>query len=329
MPETLLVSPTLSNTQLLAVIGAAVFGGVFLLSLAISRFVNARSAIRRRALEEFAFAGYLDASTDDWLDRRSVRHKLVADASRVVLSAAAKLAPNDKQSKASARMEMVRAGYLSDSAMYWYYAARIFLGLALPAAFLFILPLTTFSPSAMKLMLAVVFFGLMGFTLPGFYIHRRQIRMREDLRCGFPDFLDLMVVCVEAGVSPHAAIDRVGRQLALTHPHLGANLHLISLELRAGQDLTAAMQNFADRVGLEEVVSLAALLRQSEELGTSLADALRVYSAEMRDKRMSRAQEKAYALPVKLVLPLGLFVFPTMMVAIMMPLILRFKGIFY
>jgi tight adherence protein C len=323
------MDPSLSSTQLLALIGAAVFGGVFLLSIAISRFVNARSAIRRRALKDFAFAGYLDASSDDWLDRRSVRHQLIADASRVIIGAAMKLGPNDKQSKANARMEMVRAGYFSRSAMYWYYAARIFSGVGLPAVFISILPLTTYSPTAIQLMLAMVFLGLMGFTLPGFYIHRRQIRMKDRLRCGFPDFLDLMVVCVEAGVSPHAAIDRVGRQLALTHPLLGANLHLMSLELRAGQDLTAAMQNFADRVGLEEVVSLAALLRQSEELGTSLADALRVYSAEMRDKRMSRAQEKAYALPVKLVFPLGLFVFPTMMVAIMMPLILRFRGIFY
>jgi tight adherence protein C len=314
---------------LLTLIGAAVFGGVFLLSLALSRAISARSAIRRRALENFAFSGYLDASRDDWLDRRSVRHQLIANASRVILEAATKLGPSDRQSKASGRMEMVRAGYFDASAMYWYYAARIFFGLALPAAFLCIVPLTIYSPSAPQMMLGVAFLGVMGFTLPGFLIRRRQIRMKEQLRNGFPDFLDLMVVCVEAGISPQAAIDRVGRQLALTHPHLAANLHLTSLELRAGQDLTEAMQKFADRVGLEEVLSLAALLRQSEELGTSLADALRVYSSEMRDKRLSRAQEKAYALPVKLVFPLALFIFPVMMIAIMMPLILRFRGVFF
>ena len=329
MADTSLIGPGFSSTPLLAVIAAAVFGGVFFLSMALIRLVDARTAIRRRALKDFAFAGFLDSSGDDWLDRRSVRHKLFADASRVFLGVATRLGPSDKQSKTFGRMEMVRAGYFSPSAMYWYHGARIFFGLALPAAFLCIVPLTTYSPSATQMMLGVAFLGVMGFTLPGFHIRRRQIRMREQLRQGFPDFLDLMVVCVEAGVSSQAAIDRVGRQLALTHPHLGANLHLVSLELRAGQDLTGAMQNFADRVGLEEVLSLAALLRQSEELGTSLADALRVYSSEMRDKRLSRAQEKAYALPVKLVFPLGLFVFPVMMIAIMMPLILRFRGIFF
>jgi tight adherence protein C len=329
VPDPSFIEATFSSTQLLTVIGAAVFGGVFLLSMAISRMINARNAIRRRALKDFAFSGYLDASGDDWLDRRSVRHQLVAKASRVILDAATKLGPSDKQSKASGRMEMVRAGYFNPSAMYWYYVARIFCGLALPSAFLFSVPLLPYSLSATKMVLAIVFFGLMGFSLPGFYLHRCQARLKEQLRRGFPDFMDLMVVCVEAGVSPSAAIDRVGRELALNHAHLGANLHLVSLELRAGQDLTQAMQNFADRVGLEEILSLAALLRQSEELGTSLAEALRVYSSEMRDKRLSRAQEKAYALPVKLVLPLGLFIFPVMMVAIMLPLILRFKGVFY
>ena len=125
------------------------------------------------------------------------------------------------------------------------------------------------------------------------------------------------------------AADRVSRELAITHPYLGANLHLVTLELRAGQALTTAMHNLADRVGVEEVNSLASLLRQSEELGTSLADALRVYSLEMRDKRLSRAEEKAHALPVKLMLPLGLFIFPVMLLCIMLPLILRFKGVFF
>ena len=178
-------------------------------------------------------------------------------------------------------------------------------------------------------MVAVACVGLTGYVLPGFYLRRRQIRLQQQFRHGFPDFMDLMVVCAEAGVSPPAAIDRVSRELAVTYPYLGANLHLVSLELRAGQALTTAMNNLADRVGLEEVRSLAGLLRQSEELGTSLADALRVYSFEMRDKRLSRAEEKAHALPVKLMLPLGLFIFPVMMISIMLPLILRFKGVFF
>jgi len=326
--ENSLITASLGNTQLLTLIGLAVFGGVFSLSVAISRYLVARNAVRRRALKDFAYAGYFDPGGDDWLDRRAVRHQVVAKASRVVLNAATKLGPSDKQTKANARMEMVRAGYYDASAMYWYYATRVVCGLVLPAAFLIGIQFTSYSLSATAMTLAVVFFGVAGFVLPGFYIHRRQVRLREQVRHGFPDFMDLMVVCSEAGVSAPAAIDRVGREVALTHPYLGANLHLVTLELRAGQDLTQAMQNFADRVGLEEIGSLAMLLRQSEELGTSLSDALRVYSAEMRDKRLARAQTKAYALPVKLVFPLALFIFPVMMIAIFLPLLLRFRGVF-
>ena len=126
-----------------------------------------------------------------------------------------------------------------------------------------------------------------------------------------------------------AAIDRVGRELVQTYPHLGANLHLVTLELRAGQTLVDALENLSHRLGIDEVASLAVLLRQSEELGTSLAEALRVYSLEMRDKRLSRAEEKAHALPVKLTIPLGIFIFPVMLVFIMLPLVLRMKGAFF
>jgi tight adherence protein C len=320
---------SLGDAHLLALIGVAVFGGVFFLAMAIIRVLSARSAVRGRALKDFALAGALDASSDAWLDRRSVRHQAIAEASRVLIAAATKFGPSDKQSKAAMRMDMVRAGFFDASAMYWYYVARMLCALVLPAAFLFGIQFVPYSPSPMWMMLVVAFLGLTGFVLPGFYIRQRQTGMQQQFRYGFPDFMDLMVICAETGVSPPAAIDRVGRELVFDHPYLGANLHLASLELRAGQDLLTAMNNLADRVGLEEVRSLAALLRQSEELGTGLADALRVYSSEMRDKRLSRAEEKAHALPAKLVIPLGLFIFPVMMISIMLPLILRFKGVFF
>jgi tight adherence protein C len=324
-----MITASLAGTPLLAVIGAAVFGAVFLLSMAVIRILSTRSAIRQRALKDFALAGMLEGTSDAWLDRRSVRHQTIVEASRIILAAATKFGPSDKQSKASLRMDMVKAGFFDPSAMYWYFAARVLLALALPTVFLFTVQLLPYSLSATWMMFAVACVGLTGYVLPGFYLRRRQINLQLQFRHGFPDFMDLMVVCAEAGISPPAAIDRVSRELAVTYPYLGANLHLVSLELRAGQALTTAMNNLADRVGLEEVDSLAGLLRQSESLGTSLAEALRVYSFEMRDKRLSRAEEKAHALPVKLMLPLGLFIFPVMMISIMLPLILRLKGVFF
>jgi tight adherence protein C len=319
----------MSDTIFFTLIGATVFGGVFFLSMAVARVLSARSAVRRRALKDFAIAGVLEDSGDDWLDRRSVRHQAIADASRILLAVATKFGPSDKQSKTSMRTDMVKAGFFDSSAMYWYVASRFICALLLPTVFLFAVQLSPYSLSAAWMMLAVALFGLVGFVLPGYYIHRRQINMQQQFRYGFPDFMDLMVVCAESGISPPTAIDRVSRELTFSYPFLGANLHLVSLELRAGQALTTAMIGLADRVGLEEVRSLAGLLRQSEELGTGLADALRVYSLEMRDKRLSRAEEKAHALPVKLVIPLGLFIFPVMLISIMLPLIIRFKSVFF
>jgi tight adherence protein C len=320
---------TPGDTHLLFLIGAAVFGCAFLLSAAVIRVLSARSAIRQRALKDFAFAGVLEGSNDAWLDRRSIRHQTVVEASRMLLAAAVKFGPRDKQSKASLRTDMVKAGFFDTSAIYWYFSARVLCALALPIIFLFALQFLPYSLSTTWMTVAITCLGLTGYVLPGFYLRRRQIGMQQQFRNGFPDFMDLMVVCAESGVSPPAAIDRVGRELTVTYPYLGANLHLVSLELRAGQALITAMNHLAERVGLDEVRNLAGLLRQSEELGTSLADALRVYSFEMRDKRLSRAEEKAHALPVKLMVPLGLFIFPVMLICIMLPLILRFKGVFF
>jgi tight adherence protein C len=326
-PEMIIAS--LENTPLLAVIGAAVFGGVFFMSMAVARVLSARGAIRQRALKDFALAGILEDSSGAWLDRRSVSHQRLVGASRIVLAAATKFGPSDRQAKASMRMDMVKSGFFDTSAIYWYFSARVLSALALPIIFLLVVQFLPYSFSATWMIVAVACLSLAGYVLPGFYLHRRQIHLQQQFRHGFPDFMDLMVVCAETGISPAAAIDRVGRELAVTYPYLGANLHLVTLELRAGQALTTAMNNLADRVGLEEVNSLAGLLRQSEELGTSLAEALRVYSLEMRDKRLSRAEEKAHALPVVLMVPLGLFIFPVMMISIMLPLILRFKAIFF
>ncbi len=137
--------------------------------------------------------------------------------------------------------------------------------------------------------------------------------------------MDLMVVCAEAGLSPRASLDQVARELIGSFPYLGANLYLTSLELRAGRPLHEAIDNLERRVRIDEIKSLGSLLRQAEELGSSLTQALRVFSEEMRDKRLTRAEERAHALPVKLVFPLAIYVFPVMLVVIMLPLAIRIK----
>jgi tight adherence protein C len=320
----------LSQPVLLGLLGGTVFAAVFFLVFAIGRIINVRHEVRRRAFLPFIAPTSLGTTVDDtWTDRRSLRHQALTESTGILLAAASKFVPSDKEARATMHKDLVRAGFFDPATLYWYYAARLLLSAALPLALLLVIQLVSFPVSTAGLLGCAAGLSLLGLILPSVYIRRRQKRLQRQAREGFPDFMDVMVVCVEAGLSLPAAIDRVGRELVQTYPHLGANLHLVTLELRAGQTLVDALENLSHRLGIDEVASLAVLLRQSEELGTSLAEALRVYSLEMRDKRLSRAEEKAHALPVKLTIPLGIFIFPVMLVFIMLPLVLRMKGVFF
>ena len=135
--------------------------------------------------------------------------------------------------------------------------------------------------------------------------------------------MDLLVVCADAGLSMEAALDRVGRELSDAYRSLSANVHMATLEMRAGRTLSETLDHLADRLGLEEARSFATLLQQSEKLGSSLTEALRVYSDDMRHKRMSRAEEKAYSLPAKLSLPMMICIFPVLFVVILLPVFVR------
>ena len=135
--------------------------------------------------------------------------------------------------------------------------------------------------------------------------------------------MDLLVVCADSGLSMEAALDRVGRELGDSYPSLSANIHMANLEIRAGRTMTEALEHLAERLGLEEARSFATLIQQSEELGSSITDALRVYSDDMRHKRLSRAEEKAYSLPARLSLPMMICIFPVLFVVIMLPVAVR------
>jgi len=172
-------------------------------------------------------------------------------------------------------------------------------------------------------------FGLACIVVPSILLDRFENGQKQIYRRGFPDFMDMMITCADAGMSLEAAVERVGTELAGTHKWLGIQLSIMNLQLRAGKPLREALHELSDRIGLEEARALAVLFRQSEELGTSLTDALRVYSDEMRGQRILQAEERANALPVKMMIPLGLCIFPVVMMVIMLPLIIRMKGIFF
>lgn len=172
-------------------------------------------------------------------------------------------------------------------------------------------------------------FGLACIVIPSVMLDRFENAQKKVYRRAFPDFMDMMITCADAGMSLEAAVERVSQEMAGTHKWLGIQLAIMNLQLRAGKPLREALRELADRIGLDEAKSLAVLFRQSEELGTSLTDALRVYSAEMRGQRVLQAEERANALPVKMMIPLGLCIFPVVMMVIMLPVVIRMKGIFF
>jgi len=172
-------------------------------------------------------------------------------------------------------------------------------------------------------LLMLIVAGIVGYVGPSIYIDKRISARKVEHRGGFPDFMDLLVVCAESGLSMEAALERVGRELGDSYPSLATNIHLTNLETRAGRPLKDALEHFADRLGLEEAQAFATLINQSIDLGSSVTDALRVYSDDMRHQRLSRAEEKAYALPAKLSLPMMICIFPVIFVVILLPVFVR------
>jgi tight adherence protein C len=163
---------------------------------------------------------------------------------------------------------------------------------------------------------------------PDQVLKSRKSHREREYSDGFPDLLDLLVASVEAGLSLDASVTRVTEELARRYPNLTVHLRFLVLELRAGRARKEAWSAFADRLGIDDARALATMLRQAEEMGTSLGDTLSVFSQDMRQKRMLRAEEKALALSAKLTVPLILFIFPALLGALMLPAVVRLMKVF-
>ncbi|HET9429138.1 MAG TPA: type II secretion system F family protein, partial [Allosphingosinicella sp.] len=162
-----------------------------------------------------------------------------------------------------------------------------------------------------------------GLYLPTVWISARADRRQQEVLNGLPDALDLMLVCVEAGLGLEAAFDRVGREMVKSHPLIADLIGTVVMELRAGRSREDAMRRMADRAGVDEIRSFATLIIQSGKLGSSIAQTLRIYAAEMREKRQMRAEEKAHRLPVLISLPLVGCMLPAMVGVLMLPAAIR------
>ena len=230
--------------------------------------------------------------------------------------------PRAELERNNATLRLSRAGYRSPMALQVYYLAKTVLAIVLP---LIVLVCASWLPrieTTNLLVYAMVASGI-GLIGPNVVLQRMLEKRMRALRNGFPDALDLLVVCVESGLGLAAAIQRVGEELEVSHPELAFELLLVNSEIRVGVPRERALKNLADRTGLEDIRGLVALLVQTMRFGTGVADALRVYSAEFRDKRTQHAEELAAKMGTKLVFPLVLFMFPIFFIVAIGPAVLR------
>lgn len=234
-----------------------------------------------------------------------------------------RIKPAEGEEISGLRISLLRAGYRRPGAVIAYLGYRIFFAALLPTAFLLFREILVGPVKPVSVMSIAILLAVAGYYLPGLWLKMKINGRQEKILEGFPDALDLMVVCVEAGMGLDAAINRVGEEMKLRNGEISEEFRIMGLELRAGKLRRDALRNLGIRTGLDEVKSLMTLLIQTDKFGTSIAQALRVHSDSMRTRRYQKAEEMAAKLPVKLVFPLILFILPSLFVVVAGPAVIR------
>ena len=231
------------------------------------------------------------------------------------------LEPKTEEEMGSARLKMTRAGYRGRNAVRTFHAIQFALGIFfLVCGILYaIISSATGEVQTHILVLAVIVPGAVGYYLPKYWIDKRVASRQAEIQNGFPDALDMLLVCVEAGQSLDQGIIRVSKELNAGYPALAEEFEMVSAEVKAGKDKTNVLRGFAERAGVPDVSSFVTVMIQSQTFGTSIAEALRVYASEMRDKRVMRAEEKANKLPTKMTLGTMMFTVPPLLIILVGP----------
>jgi len=253
--------------------------------------------------------------------------RLLLTIQTLVGPATAWVLPKSEVDRSRVTKQLAYAGFRGPNALRTFYCIKVGLTLILPAIVLGAAPWFPEVPTP-KLMFFMAMGAGLGLIVPSYVLdHLMKSRLRTLSRA-FPDALDLLVVCVEAGLGLSAAIQRVADELVVSHAELARELSLVNAEIRAGVDRSLALRNLADRTGLDDIRGLVSLLIQTMRFGTSVADALRVYSEEFRDKRMQKAEEEAAKVGTKLIFPLVFCLFPAFFVVALGPAVIRLIDVF-
>ncbi len=296
----------------------AIFGAVVLAVLAVAPMLQRRVNLAQRLsttpsardlASQSPAGGNITLRTDQ---TQSVWARITAEIEKRGLSL-----QDSKSSELAERLAL--AGYTQPYAVRAFVLIRTVLTLLLPLLVYGFMLSTDAEMSMSKTYMTLVFSAAAGMYVPNFIIKSKAQSRKEEMLNGFPDALDLMLVCVEAGLGVDACFHRVGQEIVELHPKLAELYAGVSLELRAGRARAEALKNMARKSGVTEIQSFATLIIQSDRLGSSIGQALKVYAAEMREARRMRAEEKAHRLPVLLAVPLVVFLLPVMIGVLMLP----------
>jgi tight adherence protein C len=226
------------------------------------------------------------------------------------------------------KLKFLRAGLRGKNVPTIFMGVKLMLAVALPSAFLLIVTLFFGSMQTSRIFIGLGFLIMMGLMIPNAWLGRKTRKRKEKLVRAFPDALDLMVVCVEAGMGMDAAFRRVGEEIKLSYPELSNELHWLNLELRAGKSRMTALKNLGARTDIDDVNSLVTVLIQTDRFGTSVSRALKVYADSFRTARFQRAEELAATLGTKMIFPLALCLFPVFFVVVLGPIVVQVYHMF-
>ncbi|MEL6840934.1 MAG: type II secretion system F family protein [Pseudomonadota bacterium] len=231
------------------------------------------------------------------------------------------LEPQSEEEYSAIRIKLLQAGYRSKNAVRTYYFLQFALGIFLLfcGVIYAIVQSATGDPSTQAIVLSIIIPGAIGYYIPKYWVTKRQQERQTEITNGFPDSLDMMLVCVEAGQSLDQSILRVSKEIRAGFPALAEEFEMVSNETKAGKDKVQVLRDMAERTGVNDVQSFVTVLIQSASFGTSIAEALRVFSDEMRDKRVMRAEEKANTLPTKMTLATMMLTVPPLLIILIGP----------
>ena len=235
--------------------------------------------------------------------------------------------PKEGWEQSQLRIRFMNAGLRSPSAPILFFTAKTLLTFALPILLVLYTAVDAKIVSSNNFLMLLILLAAIGYFLPNAVLAHRITNRKREIFESFPDALDLIIVCVEAGLGLDAALARVGEDIHVRSPILGDELHLINLELRAGSSRERALRNLALRTGVEDIDTLVAVLVQSDRFGTSVADSLRVHADSLRTKRRLLAEEAAAKIAVKLLFPLIFFIFPSMLLVLLGPAFISINNI--